>query len=397
MHKIAEEGIAAHWRYKEGKAMLEKDDKQFAWLRQMMEWQKDMKDAREFMDTMKMDLFSEEVFVFTPKGAVKDLPKGATAVDFAYAVHTDVGHRCSAARVNGRLVPLKYQLKNGDMVEIITSQNHAPSKDWLNFVVTSRAKAKIRQLVKTEEREKSITLGKEICDKDFKRHDVDFHKLLKSGELDKIAREGFGFSSVDDALAGIGYGKLSSHQLLGKLLPPEKIQAQPVSTFKKVLQRFTPDRFNRGLKKAPREAVLVKGIDDVMIKFAKCCNPLYGDDIVGFISRGSGVAVHLKNCSSIKHSDTERLIDVAWDKGLKTVRPAKLRVVCHDEKGLLVNMSSVITAQEANITNAAITTTADKKAICIFEIEVNSLEHLMNIINGLKKVKKVIKVERVEG
>ncbi|MEK6599551.1 MAG: bifunctional (p)ppGpp synthetase/guanosine-3',5'-bis(diphosphate) 3'-pyrophosphohydrolase [Deltaproteobacteria bacterium] len=397
MHKIAEEGIAAHWRYKEGKAMLEKDDKQFAWLRQMMEWQKDMKDAREFMDTMKMDLFSEEVFVFTPKGAVKDLPKGATAVDFAYAVHTDVGHRCSAARVNGRLVPLKYQLKNGDMVEIITSQNHAPSKDWLKFVVTSRAKAKIRQLVKTEEREKSITLGKEICDKDFKRHAVDFHKLLKSGELDKIAREGFGFSSVDDALAGIGYGKLSSHQLLGKLLPPEKIQAHPVSTFKKVLQRFTPDRFNRGLKKAPHEAVLVKGIDDVMIRFARCCNPLHGDDIVGFISRGKGVAVHLKNCPSIKHSETERLIDVAWDKGLKTVRPAKLRVVCHDEKGLLVNMSSVITAQEANITNAAITTTADKKAICIFEIEVTSLEHLMSIMSGLKKVKKVIKVERVEG
>ncbi len=398
MHKIAEEGIAAHWRYKEGKTLLEKDDKRFAWLRQMMEWQKDMKDAKEFMDTMKMDLFYEEVFVFTPKGAVKDLPRGATPVDFAYAVHTDVGHRCAAARVNGRLVPLKYQLKNGDKVEVITSPNHTPSKDWLKFVVTSRAKAKIRQWVKTEEREKSITLGKDICDKDFKRHDVDFHKLLKSGELDKIAREGFGLSSVDDAFAGIGYGKLSSHQLLGKLLPPEKIQAYPeVSAFKKVLQRFTPDRFNRGLKKAQHEAVLVKGIDDVMIRFARCCSPLLGDEIIGYISRGRGVAVHLKGCPSIKHSDTERLIDVAWDKGLKTVRPAKLRVVCHDEKGLLVNMSSVITAQEANITNAAITTTADKKAICIFEIEVNSLEHLTSIINGLKKVKKVIKVERVKG
>jgi GTP diphosphokinase / guanosine-3',5'-bis(diphosphate) 3'-diphosphatase len=189
MHKIAEEGIAAHWRYKEGKGMLEKDDEQFAWLRHMIEWQKDMKDAKEFMDTMKMDLFSEEVFIFTPKGAVKDLPQGATVVDFAYAVHTDVGHRCSAARVNGRLVPLKYQLKNGDMVEIITSPTHTPSKDWLKFVVTSRAKAKIRQSVKTEEREKSIILGKEICDKDFKRHAVDFNKLLKSGELEKVARE----------------------------------------------------------------------------------------------------------------------------------------------------------------------------------------------------------------
>ena len=389
MHKIAEEGIAAHWRYKEGKAMLEKDDKRFAWLRQMLELQKDMRDAKEFMDTMKMDLFSEEVFVFTPKGTVKELPKGASPVDFAYAVHTDIGHRCSAAKVNGRLVPLKYQLKNGDTVEIITSPNHTPSKDWLKFVITSRAKARIRQWIKTEERERSIALGKEICDKDFKKHDVDFYKLLKSGELDKIAKEGLGFSSIDDALAGVGYGKLSSHQLLSKLLPPEKIQAHPeISAFKKVLQKF---------KKPTREAVLVKGIDDIMIRFARCCNPLQGDEIVGYISRGRGVAVHLKGCPSIKYSDSERLIDVAWDKGLKASRPAKLRVICHDEKGLLVNMSSVITAQEANIINATITTTPDRKAVCIFEIEVNSLDHLMSIINGLKKVKKVIKVERVKG
>ncbi|OGP39617.1 MAG: GTP pyrophosphokinase [Deltaproteobacteria bacterium GWD2_42_10] len=389
MHKIAEEGIAAHWRYKEGKAMPEKDDKRFVWLRQMLEWQKDMRDAKEFMDTMRMDLFAEEVFVFTPKGAVKELPKGSTPVDFAYAVHTDVGNRCSAARVNGRLVPLKYQLKNGDTVEIITSPNHKPSKDWLKFVITSRARARIRQWIKTEEREKSIALGKEICDKDFKKHDVDFNKLLKSGELDKIAREGLGFSSVDDALAGIGYGKLSSHQLLAKILPPEKIQAHPeVSAFKKVLQRF---------KKPSREAVLVKGIDEVMIRFARCCNPLQGDDIVGYISRGRGVAVHLKGCPSIKYSDAERLIDVAWDKGLKTTRPAKLKVICKDEKGLLANMSTVITAQEANIINATITTTPDKKAICMFEIEVNNLDHLMNIMSGLKKVKKVEKVERIKG
>ncbi|MBI3754323.1 MAG: bifunctional (p)ppGpp synthetase/guanosine-3',5'-bis(diphosphate) 3'-pyrophosphohydrolase [Deltaproteobacteria bacterium] len=386
MHKIAEEGIAAHWRYKEGRAFAEKDDKRFSWLRQMMEWQKDMRDAREFMDTMKMDFFSEEVFVFTPKGAVKELPRGATPVDFAYAVHTDVGHRCSAARVNGRLVPLKCQLKNGDIVEVITSPNHTPSKDWLKFVVTSRARTKIRQWIKTEEREKSIALGKEICDKDFKRHDVDFHKALKSGDLEKVAREGFGFSSLDDALASVGYGKLSSHQLLGKLLPPEKFHE--LSAFKKVLQKF---------KKTPREAVLVKGVDEVMIRFAKCCSPLQGDEIVGYISRGRGVAVHLKNCPSIQYGDPERKIDVEWDKGLKTTRPAKLKVICHDEKGLLVNMSSVITDQEANITNATIATTLDKKAICIFEIEVSSLDHLMRIINGLKKVKKVIKVERIKG
>ncbi|MEK6539455.1 MAG: bifunctional (p)ppGpp synthetase/guanosine-3',5'-bis(diphosphate) 3'-pyrophosphohydrolase [Deltaproteobacteria bacterium] len=391
MHKVSEEGIAAHWKYKEGKAMLEKDDKLFTWLRQMLEWQKDTRDAREFMDTVRMDLFSEEVFVFTPKGAVKELPKGATPVDFAYAVHTDVGHRCSAAKVNGKLVPLKYQLRHGDIVEIITSPNHNPSKDWLKFVVTSRARARIRQWIKTEERQKSIALGKDICDKDFKRHDVDFYKMLKSGELDRIAREEMGLTGVDNALASIGYGKLSSHQLLGKLLPPEKLQPhteQEMSAFKRVLQRF---------KKPVKEAVLVKGIDDVLISFARCCNPLQGDDIVGFISRGKGVAVHVKGCPSVRYSDPERIIDVAWDKGTKTTRPVKLRVICHDEKGLLVNMSSVITGQEANITNATITTTPDKKAVCTFEIEVNDLSHLMNIINGLKKVKRVVKVERVKG
>ena len=391
MHKVSEEGIAAHWKYKEGKAMLEKDDKRFTWLRQMLEWQKDTRDAREFMDTVRMDLFSEEVFVFTPKGAVKELPKGATPVDFAYAVHTDVGHRCSAAKVNGKLVPLKYQLRHGDIVEIITSPNHNPSKDWLKFVVTSRARTRIRQWIKTEERQMSITLGKDICDKDFKRHDVDFYKMLKSGELDRIAREEMGLSGVDDALASIGYGKLSSHQFLGKLLPSEKLQPhaeQEISAFKRVLQRF---------KKPVKEAVLVRGADDVLIKFARCCNPLQGDDIIGFISRGKGVAVHVKGCPSIRNSDPERIIDVAWDKGTKTTRPAKLRVICHDEKGLLVNMSSVITGQEANITNATITTTPDKKAVCTFEIEVNDLSHLMNIINGLKKVKRVVKVERVKG
>lgn len=391
MHKVSEEGIAAHWKYKEGKAMLEKDDKLFTWLRQMLEWQKDTRDAREFMDTVRMDLFSEEVFVFTPKGAVKELPKGATPVDFAYAVHTDVGHRCSAAKVNGKLVPLKYQLRHGDIVEIITSPNHNPSKDWLKFVVTSRARARIRQWIKTEERQKSIALGKDICDKDFKRHDVDFYKMLKSGELDRIAREEMGLTGVDNALASIGYGKLSSHQLLGKLLPSEKLQPhteQEMSAFKRVLQRF---------KKPVKEAVLVKGIDDVLISFARCCNPLQGDDIVGFISRGKGVAVHVKGCPSVRYSDPERIIDVAWDKGTKTTRPVKLRVICHDEKGLLVNMSSVITGQEANITNATITTTPDKKAVCTFEIEVNDLSHLMNIINGLKKVKRVVKVERVKG
>ncbi|MBI5286074.1 MAG: bifunctional (p)ppGpp synthetase/guanosine-3',5'-bis(diphosphate) 3'-pyrophosphohydrolase, partial [Deltaproteobacteria bacterium] len=391
MHRVAEEGIAAHWRYKEGKPVDEKEDRRLAWLRQLIEWQKELKDAGEFMETVKIDLFPEEVFVFTPKGDVKAFPVGATPVDFAYSVHTDVGHRCVAAKVNGRLVSLRYQLKNGDVVEIITSPHHHPSKDWLKFVKTSRARTKIRQWVKTEERAKSITLGKEICEKEFKRHGLDFYKILKSGEIEHLAREGFNMAGVDNLLAVIGYGKLSVYQVLGKLLPQEKLEIlaeKEPSGFKRILQR---------LKKTPREAIVVKGIEDVMIKFGKCCNPLPGDRIVGFITLGKGVSVHTVDCPNILNADPERRMEVEWDKKLKATRPAKIEVICQDEKGVLADMSSTITSAEANISSANIRTTPDKKAICTFEVEVNDLAHLESIIKGLQKIKRVLRVERVRA
>lgn len=389
MHKVAEDGIAAHWRYKEGKSIPEKDDKRFAWLRQLLEWQKELKDPAEFMETVKIDLFPDEVFVFTPKGDVKEFPRGATPIDFAYNIHTDVGHRCTAAKVNGKIVPLRYVLRNGDVVDIITSPHHNPSKDWLNFVKTSSAKAKIRQWIKTEEREKSIELGKEICEKEFKRHELDFNKVLKSGELENIAKTEFNMQGGLNLLAGIGYGKISVHQVLAKILPPEKLkieQEKELSRFQKVLQR---------IRKPSREAVIVKGIDNVMVRFAKCCNPLHGDKIVGFVSRGRGVAIHAAVCQNALNIDAERRIDVEWDKDFKTSRPAKITVVCNDSKGLLVAMSSAITSKEANISSADIRTTPDKKAVCTFEIQVNDLDHLKSIIKSLQKVKNVIKVERV--
>ena len=388
MHKIAEYGIAAHWRYKEGIQIPEKDDKRFAWLRQMLEWQKELKDPSEFMETVKIDLFPDEVFVFTPKGDVKEFPRGATPIDFAYNIHTDIGRRCTAAKVNGKLVPLRYVLKNGDVVEIITSPNHNPSKDWLKFVRTSGAKTKIRQWIKTEEREKSIELGKEICEKEFKKHDLDFNKMLKSGELEHIAKTDFNMQNILNLLAGIGYGKTSVHQVLTKILPPEKLRREEKGFLglQKVLQR---------IKKPPKEGVIVRGVDNIMIRFARCCNPLPGDKIIGFVSRGRGVAIHTVACQNVLNIDVERRVDVEWDKGFKTIRPAKIEVICRDTKGVLADMSAAITSKEANISSADIRTTSDKKAVCTFGLEVNGLAHLKDIIKSLQKVKNVIKVQRM--
>lgn len=389
MHKIAEYGIAAHWRYKEGRSMPDKDDKRFAWLRQLMDWQKELKDPAEFMETVRVDLFQDEVFVFTPNGDVKEFPRGATTVDFAYSIHTDIGHRCSAAKVNGRLVPLKYKLNNGDVVEIITSINHNPSKDWLKFVVTSKARTRVRQWVKIEEREKSIALGKEICEKEFRKYEADFNSILTEGTLEEIAKTSFNMNDVNTLLAGVGYGKLSALQVLGKILPPDRLKSKTeggISRFKQVLQKIR--------KPSSGEGIIIKGIDNVMIRFARCCNPLPGDKIIGFVSRGKGVAIHTQLCPNIADIDPERRIEAEWGKGLNVVRPARITVVCHDSKGVLADMSAVIAEKEANISSADIDTTPDKKAVCTFEIQVKGLEHLNTIIRALRQIKKVIKVQR---
>ncbi|MBI4949564.1 MAG: bifunctional (p)ppGpp synthetase/guanosine-3',5'-bis(diphosphate) 3'-pyrophosphohydrolase [Deltaproteobacteria bacterium] len=388
MHRIAEYGIAAHWKYKEGVAAGGKDDKSFAWLRQLLEWQKDLKDSDEFMESLKIDHFPEEVFVFTPKGAVKEFPVGATPVDFAFAIHTDIGNRCAGAKVNGRMVPLKYKLRNGDVVEITTAQSHHPSKDWLKFAVSSKAKARIRQWIKTEEREKSIDLGKEICEKEFLKHGVEYAKILKAGDLEKICKD-LGLKDIDSLLASIGYGKVSIHQILGKILPPEKLEQKQKFFFRKVLDKFK--------SKPISNAVVVKGVEDVMVRFAKCCNPLPGDEIAGFITHGQGVAIHAMGCSNLMNIDSERKIDVEWDKKARTTRPAKIEVLCRNEKGLLAEMTNAIKAADANISSADIRTNQDNKAVCTFEVEVNDLQHLKSIMAGLQKIKKVIKVERLRG
>ena len=390
MHRVAEAGIAAHWKYKEGKGYDEKEVKRFAWLRQLLEWQQELQDSREFMDSVKVELFPEEVYVFTPKGDVKGFPKGSTPIDFAYAVHTDVGHRCVGAKVNGKLVPLKHELQNGDIVEVITSPHHNPSKDWLKIVRSSRARNKIRAWIKIEERKRSIVLGREICEKEFRKYSLNLQKLIKGGELKKVAND-YGFHSEDDLLAAMGYGKVSTGQVIGKLIPEERLQVRQEQKESRITSVINK------LKGKSSSAVEVGGLEDIMIRYAKCCNPLPGDEIVGFITRGQGVTIHTADCPFVADSDPERRIDVTWAKGKTAALPVRLRVICLDEKGILATMTQAITNAEANIVSAQIKSTVDKRGENIFELNVTDLNHLNRVMNALMKLKGVIKVERIKN
>jgi len=390
MHRVAEAGIAAHWKYKEGKGYDELEVRRFAWLRQLLEWQQELQDSREFMDSVKVELFSDEVYVFTPKGDVKSFPKGSTPIDFAYSIHSDVGHRCVGAKVNGKLVPLKHELANGDIVEVITSPHHAPSKDWLKIVRSSRAKNRIRAWIKTEERKRSITLGREICEKELRRYSLNFAKLSKSGDIKRAAGE-FGLQGEDDLMAAIGYGKLSAVQLAGKLAPGTKIEPAAEKSESRVEKLFNK------LKGKSSSAIQISGVDDVMVRFGKCCNPLPGDEIVGFITRGRGVTVHSADCPLALDSDPQRRVEIVWSRDKKAALPVKIRVACHDQKGILANISQAIANCEANIISAHIQSTVDRMGVNIFEVEVIDLEHLRRVMNAITKISGVTQVERLRG
>ncbi|BBA70686.1 RelA/SpoT family protein [Geobacter sulfurreducens] len=390
MHRVAEAGIAAHWKYKEGKGYDEKEVKRFAWLRQLLEWQQELQDSHEFMNTVKVELFPEEVYVFTPRGDVKSFPKGSTPIDLAYTIHTDIGHRCVGAKVNGKLVPLKYELKNGDIVEVITSPHHTPSKDWLKIVKSSRARNKIRAWIKTEERVRSISLGKEILEKEFRRYSLNLAKLQKAGEIKRVASE-FGLSTDDDVMAAVGYGKLSANQVIGKLLPEEKLQErqeQKESRIGKMIGKLTGSSLS---------AIQIGGVDDVLVRFGKCCNPVPGDDIIGFITRGRGVTIHTADCPVALENDPERRIAVTWNRERKAALPVKIRVSCHDQKGILANITQAITDCEANISSASIQSTVDKRGVNIFEVDVTDLDHLKRVMNNIMKLSGVISVERMKN
>jgi GTP pyrophosphokinase len=385
MHRIANEGIAAHWVYKEGRSVPEGDSKRFDWLRQLLEWQQDLKDPKEFLETVRVDLFPEEVYVFTPNGEVKSFPRGSTPIDFAYSIHTEVGHQCTGAKVNGRLVPLKYELRNGDIIEIITSANHVPSKDWLKLVKTSRARTRIRHWIKTEERERSIALGREICEREFRKHGLNFNKMLHSDELLQTTKA-FSLLKVDDLLASIGYGKISALQTIGKLTsllePKEKRDEIPV------------ERVERRERPSHRGGVRVKGLDDILVRFAKCCNPLPGDQISGFITRGRGVTVHRGDCPSLLASGFERRIEVEWDRAGEEVHPVGLVVICANVKGMLASISGTLSNHDINILEANVRTRVDNRAECKFVVEVRDTDHFQGAMAAVRKIKHVIDVQR---
>ena len=389
MHMVAEEGIAAHWKYKEGEAMDEEDERRFSWLRQLLEWQVDLEDSREFLQTLKVDLFPAEVYVFTPKGEVKEFHKGATPVDFAYSIHSDVGNQCVGAKVNGRLVSLNYQLQNGDTVEIITSPKHHPSRDWLKFVKTSKAKTKILQWIKAQQKEKSLVLGKELCERDFKKFGLNFSKFLKSGDLQKVAQE-FSLTNETELFASIGYGKLTTQQVVGRLAP-EKVKLEDKKEGEGRLERVIKKMTGRS-----KGLITIDGIDDVLVRFAGCCNPLPGDRIVGFITRGRGVTVHTAECINTLAADPRRHIEVRWSLEKDSTFPTRIRIYSDDRKGMLAALSSSISGNAINITGAQVKTTDDGNAVSTFDIEIGNLKQLQTVINSLQKIKGVMRVERVK-
>jgi guanosine-3',5'-bis(diphosphate) 3'-pyrophosphohydrolase len=387
MDTIAEEGIAAHWRYKEGNGSGKETDRQYVWMRQLLEWQESLTDPKDFLETVRLDLFSGEVYVFTPKGDVKELPKGATTVDFAYSIHSEVGDRCIGAKVNERIVPLSYQLKNGDIVQIITSKNHKPSKDWLNFVKTSTARTRIRQWIKREEREESIAIGRDILERELKKVNLNLSRLISNEQILEVIHR-FSLNSVDDLLASVGYGKISAKQVLNRLIPPLDIKEDRAEGFvQKIVHRIKRKKAETGIK--------VKGMSDMLVRFGNCCQPLPGEPVIGFITRGRGVTIHARGCRYIKDVDPDRLVEVEWEPSKDVNYLARLKVTNTSKKGMLANISAIFAQSEANIVDADIQTTVDKKGISTFTFEVSDYGQLRDIISRIKKIKEVLKVERI--
>ncbi len=386
MHKVAEEGIAAHWKYKDGRPLAQQDEERFAWLRHLVEWQQDMRDPGEFLSTLRIDLYPEEAYTFTPKGKVVVLPRGATPIDFAYSIHTEVGHRCVGAKVNGRIVPLKYRLHNGDIVEIVTQVNHTPSRDWLAIVKTSRARNKIKHWINLAERKRAIEIGRKLMEKEARKFDVSLKKIA-SGDFQRVAQE-YGCSQADDIYADIGYGKFSARQVLAKLAPEASIEKEPPVRLADTL------RSALGLNRD--SAIQVQGHDDLLVYRAKCCNPIRGERIVGYVTRGKGIAVHSKSCPNVQNLlyDTDRSINVEWVGPKYSLYPVKLTLHTADRQGLLADVTSVISGVNSNIQNIE-AHTGDERASIDVTLDIVDLPHLQQIMSSLKKVNGVYDIERV--
>jgi GTP diphosphokinase / guanosine-3',5'-bis(diphosphate) 3'-diphosphatase len=395
MHRLAEEGIAAHWKYKEGKVVGGKDEDALRWLRHLLEWHKEVSDNRDFMNAVRVELYPEEVYAFTPKGDIKEFPRGATPLDFAYSIHTDIGHRCVGARVNGKLVTLNYKLKNGDIVEILTQTNHSPSRDWLATVKTSRARNKIKQWLNANERVKAIELGKKLLEKQLRRFKVNVKKVLKEDQLTALFPE-YGCSKIDDLYSSLGYGKISPKQVAERLIP------QPVADLPLPQpQHVEESKFTSVVKKAfgiaVDDTVKVHGSHDLLVYLAKCCNPIRGEQIIGYITRGKGISVHSASCPNLEKLlfNPERRIDVEWSGKAETPQQVKISIWTEDKPGILADVSMAIVNVNTNIKSVQAETFPDKHGQIELILEVLDVKHLDKIISSIRAVNGVLEVQRI--
>jgi GTP pyrophosphokinase len=393
MHKVCEGGIASHWHYKEKDGDNEKSmNQQLLWVRHLLENQKDLKNPKEFLHAFKVNLFPDAVYVFTPGGDVIALPHNATPVDFAFQVHTDVGYRCQSAKVNGKMVPLRYKLRDGDQVEIITSKDVSPSRDWLAFVKTSKARSRISNYINTEERARSLSLGKELLEQEIREFGLD-PAVEMAGEVLEEAAQACGFNSTDSLLTGIGIGKLSTYHVIEKLIPKEKLEGKEPrdKTLIKLKERQQPE--------SSRNAIKVQCFNEnILIRIGKCCHPLPGEPIIGYITRGRGVTVHHIDCPSVGNviNDSERLVGVEWDTGIKTIYQAHIAIVAADKPGIMAIISQAFAECGINITRANVQQGSHKRAYFDLSIEIHDVEHLNQILEKIRQVDGVIYLERIK-
>ncbi|MFZ2632361.1 MAG: bifunctional (p)ppGpp synthetase/guanosine-3',5'-bis(diphosphate) 3'-pyrophosphohydrolase [Desulfosalsimonadaceae bacterium] len=386
MDQVAKSGIAAHWSYKEGKTLNDESKTAFAWLRNLVENQETAADPDEFLENVRIDLFPKDIYVFTPTGEVKNLPKGATPVDFAYMIHTEVGHQCSGAKINGRLRPLQTQLQTGDTVEITTFKGHHPSPDWLAFVKTGKAKSRIQQWIRKQETDRSISLGREMCEKAFRKHKLNFSELVNTKEMEAIAQE-FNFKKTEDLIAHIGYGKITPLQVIGKLLPDVKPKKEE-TLFSKFISR------RKEKKGKDTDGIIVDGQDDILIRFGNCCQPIPGDAITGYITHGAGITVHRQGCVNALKMNPERQIQVSWREGSAGAFQVRLNVQAYDKTGLLADLSTLLKQMNANVVDIRLESEKNKMVNGFFTIAVKDIDHLDDIITKLKKIDSVQEISR---
>lgn len=390
MDRVAQEGVAAHWAYKEGQEVSDRDAKVFKGLKQLVKWLQELKDPGEFLDSVRGELYEPDVYCLTPRGEVKELPLGSGPLDFAYLIHTEVGNQCTGAKVNGRIVPLKYQLQNGDMVEIITSPKQKPRRGWLSMVRTSRAKSRIRHWLRNVEKEKAVNVGREICERELHKHDSSLKKLIRTGHLKKLLKD-LRFNSLEDLLARVGSGGITIRTLMQQL-QPEEIRAEEEA---RALKNIPAEGEERPSRASGEEAIVVQGVNDMLVKISRCCSPVPGDSIMGFITTGRGISIHKSTCVNLLATDPVRRVEVDWGARGKTVHRAHIRLLTENRKGMLAEVSGLISKEDANILEFTAKPRPDNLSVSDIVLEVADLEHLRIMLVRLRQIDGVLEARRV--